>query len=255
MTASSESELVQLLVDAQRASNKATPIDPEKCTHLTLLDSYRIVNSQREALGETSGMYKTAILKDGTGVAAPIYKSRIGNSPDYMFPSGHNIKGVEFEIGVELARDISPEEDLSEEEFDKAVSHYFIGIEIVGTRLAPTKTGEKPSPEVQLADNFSALGYVVGPKRARKGDISEDLIVTLEVEGKEFHRKIAAHPFGTALASAVAYAKSQQPGLPLEAGTLLTTGALSGCVPLPEGVKGVVVGRLGDEEPVQFVLQ
>ncbi|KAL2213286.1 hypothetical protein CC79DRAFT_14016 [Sarocladium strictum] len=254
MAVASESELVKLFADAQRAGEKATLIDPDKFTHLDLSDAYSIVLAQKEALGETFGMYKTAILKDGTGVAAPIYKSRIGNSPDYKFPSGYNIKGVEFEIGIELARDIGPDDNLSEEDFDKAVSHYFLGIEVVATRLAPTKTGEKPPPALQLADNLSALGYVIGSKRSRKADISGNLTVTLEVDGKEFHRQIAAHPFGTELATAVSYAKSQQPGLPLKAGTLVTLGALSGCVDLPEGAKGVVVGRLGDEEPVQFVL-
>jgi hypothetical protein len=29
---------------------------------------------------------------------------------------------------------------------------------------------------------------------------------------------------------------------------------LTGCVLLPEGAKGLVVGRLGNAEPVQFVL-
>lgn len=254
MAVTNESELVQQLVDAQRSGGKSL-VDPEKLAHLDFEAGYRISIAQKEALGESTNMYKTIILKTGGGVAGPIFASRVGHSPDYVFPAGYNIKGIEYEVGVELARDIGPDENLSEEEFGKAVSHYFVGIEIVGSRLAPTPTGEKPSMAVQLADHFSALGYVLGAKCSRDVDVSGGLTVSLEVDGKEFHRQVAVQPFGTVLATAVAYAKSQHPGLPLKAGTQLTTGALSGCVPLPEGAKGVVVGRFGDEEPVQFTLQ
>jgi 2-keto-4-pentenoate hydratase len=255
MAVTGESELVQLLVDAQRQGDKATLVDPEKLAHIDLDSGYRISLAQRDALGETVGMYKSMILKDGVGVAGPIFSSRIGHSPDYKFPAGLSIKGVEYEVGIELARDIAPDENLDEESFDEAVSHYFLGIEVVGTRLAPAKDGEKPSIPVQLADHFSALGYVIGAKVPKDIDVSGGLTVALELNGKEFHRQVGVQPFGTVVASAVAYAKSQHPGMPLKAGTRVTTGALSGCVLLPEGTKGVVVGRLGNEEPVQFVLQ
>lgn len=254
MANTSETELIQLLTDAQRSGGHEL-VDPERLTHVDLEAAYRISQGQMKALGEECNFYKTAILGNGTGVAGPIFSSRIGHSsPDFTFPAGYKIKGLEFEVGIELSRDIRPDEDLDEEAFDEAVKNYFVGIELVATRLAPTKTGEKPPVPAQLADHFSALGYVVGTTCAREIDVRGGLTVTLEVGGKQIQSQAGVQPFGTVIASAVAYAKSQNPGLPLKAGTRITTGALTGCVLLPEGAKGLVVGRLGDLDPVQFSL-
>lgn len=254
MTKPSEAELVQLLVDAQRAGGKPV-VDPETLAHLDLEAAYRVSLGQQEALGENVSLYKTAVRNDGSpGVASPIWASRVGNSgPDYVFPAGLEVKGLEFEVGVKLARDIEVSDDLDEDAVEAAVDHYFLGIEVVGTRLAPTKTGEKPSPAQALADHNSALGYVFGGNYARGRDVS-GLTVSLEIDGKEIDRKPAVPGCGTVLASVVAYGKAQFPGFPLKAGTVITTGSLNGCVLLPEGAKGLVVGRLGDEEPVKFVL-
>lgn len=255
MTPPSESELIQLLVDAQRAGGKPI-IDPAKLAHLDLDAAYRVSLGQQTILGEQVALYKTAVRTDGSpGVASPIWASRVGQSgPDYVFPRDLVVKGLEFEIGVVLSRDIEGCEDLDEEAVEAAVDHYFLGIEVVGTRLAPTAGGEKPSPAQSLADHNSALGYVFGGRYARGRDVS-GLEASFEIDGKEIDRKPAVPGCGTVLASVVAYAKAQHPGLPLRAGTVITTGALSGCVLLPEGARGLVVGRLGNEVPVQFTLQ
>ncbi|KAK0389158.1 hypothetical protein NLU13_2733 [Sarocladium strictum] len=206
MTPTVDSELVQLLVEAQRNGNQATPVDPEKFAWISLEDGYRISLAQKEALNETVGMYKTLIMADGVGAAGPIFASRIGHSPDYKFPAGLSVKGLEFEVGLELARDVAPDENLDEEAFDEAVSHYFLGIEVVGTRLAPTATGEKPSMPVQLADHFSALGYVIGAMCPKDIDVSGGLTVTFELDGKEIHRQVGIQPNGSVVASALAHA-------------------------------------------------
>ncbi|KAH8176375.1 GMC oxidoreductase domain-containing protein [Sarocladium implicatum] len=242
---SSEAELIQLLTDAQRSGGHNT-VDSDKLAHVDFEAAYRISQGQMKSLGEQCSFYKTLILEDGTGAAAPIFQSRIGNSsPGYVFPSGHKIKGIEFEIGIELSRDIGPDENLDEKTFDEAVKNYFYGIELVATRLSPTNSGEKPPVPAQMADHFSALGYVVGGTCPKDIDVRGGLTVTLEVDGKQIQSQAGVQPFGSVIASALAYAKSQSPGLPLKAGTRITPGALTGCVLLPEGAKGLVVGRLG----------
>ncbi|KAH6695509.1 hypothetical protein F5X68DRAFT_198515 [Plectosphaerella plurivora] len=255
MSNPSEAEVIQLLADAQRAGGKPT-VDPAKLAHLNLDAAYRVSLGQQDLFGEKVALYKTAVRTDGSpGVASPIWASRVGQSgPEYVFPAHLDVKGLEFEVGVVLSQDIEGHDDLDEDAIEAAVDHYFLGIEVVGTRLAPTANGEKPSPAQSLADHNSALGYVFGGRYTKGRDVS-GMKVTLEIDGKEIDRKPAVPGCGTVLASVVAYAKAQHPGLPLKAGTVITTGALSGCVLLPEGAKGLVVGRLGDEEPVKFTLQ
>lgn len=72
MADKTETELIQLLVNAQRAGSKPV-IEPEQLEHIDLKAAYRISSAQQEALGEEVAMYKTAVRKTGgPGVASPI---------------------------------------------------------------------------------------------------------------------------------------------------------------------------------------
>lgn len=256
MSPATESELVQLLANAQRLGSKPL-VDLEAIDDFDHETAYRIALAQQEILGEEPALYKTVLRDDGLpAIASPIWKSRVGYSEDdYVFPGYFDVIGVELELGVKLARDILPSEDLDDDSIREAIEYYFVGIEIVGTRLKIDDDSKKtPTPAQLLADHNKGLGYVIGSKWTRATDIV-GLPVTFEINGKEIHRKLAAPGGSTILESLVAYAKVQQPHLPLRAGTFITPGALSGLVRIPEGTKGHIVGRLGDEEPVRFSIE
>ncbi|TLS21591.1 uncharacterized protein PpBr36_10130 [Pyricularia pennisetigena] len=246
-------KVARLLTESQLGGGNAK-IDPGQFSRVDRDAAYRIMAAVQKALGEETGMYKTAILPDGVGVAAPIYSSRIGQSPGFAFPGDKlNIKGVEFEVGVKLAKDIPADADKTT--IAAAVDHYYLGVEIVGTRIASTAEVPRAPPPYGLADNLSGLGYVFGRVYDREPPV-DGVPVSFEVDGRVVDSRPAKCPFeGGMLATLVAYAKSQQPHLPLKAGMFVTLGSVNGCIPLPQGTKGRVVGRLGDETPVEFVIQ
>lgn len=234
----SEADLIRLLSDGQRTG--ARTIDATTLGDLDRVAAYRVLAATQNSLSETTGMLKTALHPDGIGVAAPIYTSRVGRSANFSLPADR-VVGLEFEVGLVLADAIPNNPKIEEAEVIPAIDHFFTGIEVVGTRYADRKAA---SPAAGLADNMSAFGYVIGPRYSR-GTAIASLDVTLELAGHQIYAGPAKHGFGTVLASLVAYARAQQLGMPLAAGTIITTGSLCGLV-LTSGA-GHVVGKLGDE--------
>ena len=234
----SEADLIRLFSDAQRSG--ARSLDVAALAGLDRAAAYRVQAGTQASLGEAVGMLKTAVHPDGVGVAAPIYASRVGRSPSFALPADR-VVGLELEIGLVLGHTIANNPEIDEAEIIPAIDHFFTGIELVGTRFADRKAA---SPAAGLADNMSAFGYVIGPRYGR-GTAIASLDVTLELAGRQIHAGAARHGFGTVLASLVAYARAQQPGMALTAGTVVTTGSLCGLV-LTSGA-GHVVGRLGGE--------
>ncbi|HZY68858.1 MAG TPA: fumarylacetoacetate hydrolase family protein [Devosia sp.] len=233
----SEAELIRLLTEAQRSGSRA--LDATTLGDLDRAAAYRVLSETKMALGEASGMLKTAIHPDGVGVAAPIFASRVGRSERYSLPADRVI-GLEVEVGLVLAHTVPNDPQIDEATVVQSIDHYFVGVEVIGTRYADRS---KASPAGGLADNMSAFGYVIGPRFG--GTDPNGLPIVLEHAGKEVYSAPAKHGFGTVLASLVAYARAQQPTMPLTAGTAVTTGSLCGLV-FTSG-PGHVIGRLGDD--------
>src|SRR5690348_17239727 len=99
----SEANLIQQLVDAQRSGTR--PVDATAYSSLDREAAYRVQHGVMVALGETPGLYKTAVAPDGLGVVAPIYASRVGQSGSLRLPLA-SIIGLEVEVGVVLAADV-----------------------------------------------------------------------------------------------------------------------------------------------------
>ncbi len=232
-----EQQLIQMLADAQRLGRH--DIDAALFDTLDRPAAYRMQAGVLDQLGETVGMLKTAVHPDGVGVAAPIFASRVGTSGAFQLPVA-NVVGLEVEVGVVLGRDLGSADDI---ELVEAIDHYFVGIEICGSRFIDRS---KASPSGGLADNMSALGYVIDRGPRDPGADIEGFDVRLEFNGAEIHSAPARHSFGTVLASLVAYARNQHPAYPLKAGTIVTTGSLCGLV--PTSGPGRVVGQLGAHE-------
>lgn len=234
-----ETDLTQQLIEAQRAGRH--DLDATPYSAIDRDAAYRMQVATMTALGEAPALLKTIITPDGLGACAPIYRSRVGNSGALQL-SSPTITGLELEVGLVLASDLTPEA-ANRDEIDiiEAISHYFVGIEVCGTRYADrTLSGVNGG----LADNASAFGYVIDPTHRDAGAEIENYDVHLVFGGKSIWSAPAKHSFGTVLKSFVAYAKNQHPAFPLKAGTVVTTGSLCGLVPTTG--TGHVVGRLGN---------
>jgi 2-keto-4-pentenoate hydratase len=221
-----ESELIQQLVAAQRAGTHV--VDPAPYAALDRAAAYRVQTGVMSALGERAALYKVGVAAGGAGIVAPIYASRVGVTNAYGLPLA-SVTGLEVEVGVVLGRDLPPAgASIDTTTVAAAVDHYFLGVEICGTRYTDRLAA---GPEGGLADNVSAYGYCINPVARSNKDEIDGIEVQLEFAGARIYAAPARHSFGTVLASLVAYANSQHPSYPLRAGTIVTTGSLCGLVP------------------------
>ena len=225
-----EAEMIAALAKANR--NQTNSVDPEPFSKLDRAAAYRIQSGVVSELGARIGMIKAAI-QDGVGVAAPILSPQIVGG-GHKF-SGTNMAGLEVEIGVLLGKDIHPDTECM-----SAIDHFFLGVEIVGSRYNDTAV---VGPNAGLADNLSNLGYAIGPEPRQLRDEVEGLSLTVELSGVLIHHGPARNGFGSVLASLEAYAQSQEASLPLVAGMRITTGSLCGLVPILE--RGHILAQLG----------
>ncbi|WP_423067747.1 hypothetical protein [Devosia sp. CN2-171] len=231
-------DLAHQLAEAHKVGRH--DVDAKPYSELDRAAAFDVQLRVMQLLGETPGLYKTAVAPDGVGAVAPIYKSRFGRSGAFKLPSA-NITGLELEVGLVLDRDLDVETARRDEiDIVEAIDYYFVGIEICGTRYADrTIAGYNGG----LADGMSALGYVMNPAHRELGAEIDDFEVTLNFAGEQIYAAPAKHSFGTVLASFIAYAKNQRPDFPLKAGTIVTTGSLCGLVPIMG--TGHVAGQLG----------
>jgi len=233
-----EATLITQLAEAQTKSLQN--VDALPYAALDRGAAYRVQTGVLAAVGATVGMLKTAVHPDGVGVAAPIYGTRVGQSGNFALPAA-TLTGLEVEVGLVLARDLPQDVALADEvEIVEAISHYFVGVEICGTRFRDRSVS---GPMGGLADNMSAFGYVIDPSERDSGADIDNFDVELSLAGKPIYGAPAKHGFGSVLASFVAYAKAQHPAYPLKAGTIITTGSLCGLVPFSG--TGRVEARLG----------
>lgn len=230
-----EAVLIQHLVDAHRSG---TPnVDPAPYAALDRAAAYRVQHGVMKALGATPGLYKTAVAPDGAGIIAPIFASRVGQSGSFRLPKA-NVVGLEVEVAVVLGQDVPNGTD--ELDLVEAISHYIVGIEVVGTRFTDRSAA---GPTGGLADGLSSLGYVINPAHRESGADLDNFDVSLEFAGRQIYAAPAKHGFGTVLASLIAYAKAQRPEYPLRAGMIVTTGSVCGLV--PTSGTGHAVAELG----------
>lgn len=231
-----EATLIQQLADAQR--NGTHGVDAAPYAGLDQPAAYRVQTGVLEALGETAGLYKSAVAPDGSGVIAPIFTSRVGQSGAFQLSTA-NVLGLEVEVAVVLGKDI-PAGGLDQADLVEAIDHYIVGIEVVGSRFIDRAAAGFYGG---LADGMASLGYVINPMHRDAGAELHNFDVELSFAGQQIHAAPAKHGFGTVLASLVAYSKAQVPQYPLKAGTIITTGSVCGLVPVSG--PGHAVAQLG----------
>jgi 2-keto-4-pentenoate hydratase len=221
---STELDLAQQLFEANKDGSQS--LDATPFSVLDRAAAYRVQTRVLDMLGDTPKMMKTAVHADGAGVVAPIL--RLDQSGNARLPASRLI-GLEVEVGIVLARDITSAEAVDEIEAVEAIDHYFVGVEVCGTRY---KDRALAGPTGGLADNMSAFAYVIDPVPRDLGADIDGFDVTIEFAGQRIYTAPAKHGFGTVLASYLAYARNQHPAYPLKAGTIITTGSLCGLVPV-----------------------
>ena len=231
-----EAPLIQQLVDAQRRGTHE--VDAAPYASLDQAGAYRVQTGVFGSLGETLGLYKSAVAPDGAGVVAPIFASRVGQSGAFELALA-NVLGLEVEVAVVLGKDIAPG-GIGDIDLVEAIDHYVVGVEVVGSRFVDR---ELAGFYGGLADGMASLGYVIDPTPRESGADLDNFDVQLSFGGREIHSGPARHSFGTVLASLIAYANAQMPQYPLKAGTIITTGSLCGLVAVSG--PGRVVAQLG----------
>ena len=165
-----ETELIDLLVTAQRASQST--VDATLFADIDRAAAYRIQAGVLVALGEKPALIKTAVQPDGVGIAAPIFASRFGQSGSFALPIS-TVTGLEVEVGLVLGSDLSVETAIEDDAaIIEAIDHYFVGIEVCGTRFADRSLA---GVQAGLADNMSSYGYVINPTSRAPGPISTGL--------------------------------------------------------------------------------
>lgn len=222
---STELDLAQQLFEANKDGSPT--VDATPFSALDRAAAYRVQTRVLDMLGDAPKMLKTAVHADGAGVVAPIL--RLDQSGGARLPASRLI-GLEVEVGIVLARDITSAA-VAADEIDavEAIDHYFVGVEVCGTRY---KDRAVAGPMGGLADNMSAFAYVMDPVPRDLGADIDGFDVTIEFAGQRIYNAPAKHGFGTVLASYLAYARNQHPAYPLKAGTIITTGSLCGLVPV-----------------------
>ena len=156
---------------------------------------------------------------------------------DFASISNYTIEEA-YEVADAIERkDLSAETaNADEAAIIEAIDHYFVGIEVCGTRFADRKLA---GVQAGLADNMSAFGYAIDPSDWEHGQNLDGLNIELTFNGETIWNKPPKHGFGTVLASLVAYAALLEQPYPLKAGTIVTTGSLCGLVPTNGPGKGV----------------
>ena len=126
---STELDLAQQLFEANKDGSQS--VDATPFSALDRAAAYRVQTRVLDMLGDTPKLLKTAVHADGAGVVAPIL--RLDQSGNARLPASRLI-GLEVEVGIVLARDITSAEAVDEIEAVEAIDHYFVGVEVCGTR-------------------------------------------------------------------------------------------------------------------------
>lgn len=181
--------------------------------------------------GATRNVWKVAMSPDKHAVVAPLHPyAEVDRDAELPYLPGMKF---EVEIAVRLGKPLPVRAGLySREEVLDAISEAYLGAELLSSAIE--ESGKLSFP-LYVADRIGNRGYALGPS------VPKSLIDTIEavelkvVQGSvSIYQGPAKHPVGDVLAWLLAYANdTTRPANSLETGMVVTTGALSGAMPLP----------------------
>lgn len=194
----------------------------------TALDVQKAL-AERE--GASASAWKVAMSPDGQAVTAPLHPY-VETARDAELPYLAGMK-FEVEIALRLGRALPVrDEPYSRSDVYDAVAEAHLGAELLSSAIE--ESGKLSFP-LFVADRIGNRGYALGPV------VPKALIDTVGglqlkvVQGNvSIYDGPAKHPVEDVLAWLLAYANDGgRPATSLAAGDVITTGALSGAMPLP----------------------
>jgi 2-keto-4-pentenoate hydratase len=201
-----------------------------------------------EGAGDTA--WKVAMSPDQHAVMARLYPY-VETELEAQLPYLPGMK-FELELALRLGRDLPARtEPYSRTEIVEAVSHVHIGAELLSS--AVTDAGKVSFP-LYVADRIGNRGYALGPVVAKVLlDTIEGTETYITHDGVPLFSQPAKHPAGDPLAWLLAYANDPYSSNNiLRAGTVITTGALTGAMLLPG--PGRVEVRLAQDYAINVTL-
>lgn len=181
--------------------------------------------------GASDRVWKVAMSPDQQPVAARLHPY-VETSRQAELPYLQGMK-FEVEIALRLGRDLPVRsEPYSREEIYEAVSDAHLGAELLSSAV---EEGGKLSFPLYVGDRIGNRGYALGPvvPKTLIDTIGDAALKVVQGDVSIFEGP-AKHPVGDVLAWLVAHANDKnRPAGSLASGTVITTGALSGAMPLP----------------------
>ncbi|MDB6142623.1 MAG: 2-keto-4-pentenoate hydratase [Pseudomonas sp.] len=251
-SASTASQLAQLIVDAQRGNKPITAFDPE----LVPADSAAAYETQQEILrqrGVSAGGWKIG-SKSHTGPVqgSPLPSDCLLASASQVERAGYSMLGLELEVAFRLNRDFTPRDtDYSDAEVLAGIGEIGATIELVSSRYAQWP---KIEPLAQLADLLNHGALVVGefiPYRDDFDFMQPTLSFTLD--GNSIAPSVTGNPAGDPrrlLTWLVNHHTGN--GQTLSKGLVITAGSYTG-MHFAEG-PGQVLGQIEGLPPVSVTL-
>jgi len=202
--------------------------------------SFPLPNSLAQAIAAQSALarlegsgkeaWKVAMTPDKQPVIAPLHPLR-KSITDSRLPFLPGMK-FEVEIAVRLGCDLPPQaQTYARSDVLDAISEARIGCELLAT--AVQESGKLSFP-LYLADRIGNRGYILGPEVPKTlVDKINGLPLKVTQADALLYDGPARHPAGDTLDWLVAYANDgTRPNGSLTTGQIITTGALSGAMPL-----------------------
>lgn len=181
--------------------------------------------------GASTTVWKVAMSPDQHAVVAPLHPY-VETSRDAELPYLPGMK-FEVEIALRLGRDLPVKADpYSRDDIYEAVSEAYLGAELLSSAIE--ESGKLSFP-LYVADRIGNRGYALGPvvPKTLVDTVGEAEVKVIQ-DANSIYEGPAKHPVGDVLAWLVAYANdSTRTANSLEAGSVITTGALSGAMLLP----------------------
>jgi 2-keto-4-pentenoate hydratase len=242
LSAADVDRLATLIVAARRDRSQSVPSDISAVPNSNE-DGYRVQDAVVAKLGTPVAGWKVGAADASTEPAcAPIFAGTIYETgqPIVAEPS----TGVEVEIAFQMAKGFAAASSApSKSDVEAAIGSAHVVLELCASRLS---NGMKSAPLLQLADNTTNLGLIIGPRVDNWRDINSKTLVTkLIANGQVIADTTGGHSTGDILSLLVwqiGHCVTRRGGIP--AGSVITTGSWMGIrwVPTPADVKGVFEG-------------
>ena len=233
----------QSLADAHRTGQRLVEL-PIEIRPQTLEESYAIQQKALDHLGYGAAWKVGAGTPDSTPLASPLPKGVVFPGPHSFSLKQFGFCGIEVELGFRLGKSLPPRsKPYDRDEVLDAVQLVTTTLEIVDSRFLDYKTVDRFS---HLADFQNNGALVSGAPFSPWQDLNlATLHARLEIDGVKRGESIGGNTAGDPIRLLVWLANhAADRGLPLGAGDIVTSGALTGMtiVDHPAKISGFLEG-------------